>query len=58
MKANERAKERGCVLPLSLAGKIKGVTRQTLNNIFNSDLKKFDEMIDDVVKRWESICKR
>ena len=57
MTAHERAKERGCELPLSLVGKIHGVTRQTLNNIFKSDLEKFDKMIDEAAGLWNSICK-
>ena len=56
MTAHERAKERGCELPLSLIGKIHGVTRQTLNNIFKSDLEKFDKMIDEANQKWKSIC--
>ncbi len=56
MTAHERAKERGCELPLSLIGKIHGVTRQTLNNIFKSDLDKFDKMIDEANQKWKSIC--
>ena len=56
MTAHERAKGRGCELPLSLIGKIHGVTRQTLNNIFKSDLDKFDKMIDEANQKWKSIC--
>ncbi len=55
MLASERAKERGCELPLSLIGKIHGVTRQTLNNIFKSDLGKFDNIIDKATAKWNSI---
>ena len=57
MKASERAIEKGCELPLTLVGRIHGVTRQTLNNIFNRDVEQFDKMILEAIKLWESICK-
>lgn len=58
MTASSRATERGCILPLSLVGAIHGVTRQTLNNVFNSDKEKFDKMIDESIYLWNSICKK
>lgn len=57
MTPNERAKERGCELPLSLVGKIHGVTRQTMNNIFKRSLGTFDTMVDNAQVKWKSICK-
>ena len=57
MTAHERAKERGCELPLSLIGKIHGITRQQLNKDFNNNLEKFDYRVDTAQELWKSICK-
>lgn len=58
MTAHERAKERGCELPLSLIGKIHGMKypRQELNKEFNSNLEKFDRLVDEARDKWNSIC--
>ena len=57
MTAHERAKERGCELPLSLIGKIHGITRQQLNKDFNNNLDRFDYRVDTAQELWDSICK-
>ena len=60
MKANERAKERGCELPLTLISKIHGdgMTRQKLNTIFYADRAEFDKIVGDAQLKWESIVWR
>lgn len=59
MTAHERAKERGCKLPLSLIGRIHGMKypRQELNKEFNTNLENFDYLVDTAQELWESICK-
>jgi len=57
VKPYERAKERGCELPLTLIGKIHGVTRQQLNKDFHTNLEKFDKRVDEAQAKWKSICK-
>ena len=59
MTAHERAKERGCELPLSLIGKIHGfkTPRQSLNHIFKTDIERFDWLVDTAQELWVSICK-
>ena len=59
MTAHERAKVRGCELPLSLIGKIHGMKypRQELNKEFKTNLEKFDSLVDEANELWKSICK-
>lgn len=58
MSASERAKERGCELPITLVAKIHGKTRDSLNKTYANDPMLFDKMVDIAVEKWNFICKK